>query len=133
LSAGWLDMFGERAAPPKKARAGSRLINRPSAASGEGATAVRSAGDRCRCKDGVRAAEVLKEAHSQGFKGAMIGTQPKGKGGVLDRSLVAAAVLGDGKTALGSIVLIHPVFESGDDRVHDYGMANAGSAVSPIH
>ncbi len=26
---------------------------------------------------------------------------------------------------LGSIVFIHPVFESGDDRVHDYGMANA--------
>ena len=26
---------------------------------------------------------------------------------------------------LGSVVFIHPVFESGDDRVHDYGMANA--------
>src|SRR6185312_4098272 len=26
---------------------------------------------------------------------------------------------------LGSIIFIHPVFESGDDRVHAYGMANA--------
>jgi aminocarboxymuconate-semialdehyde decarboxylase len=25
----------------------------------------------------------------------------------------------------GSLIFIHPVFESGDDRVHDYGMANA--------
>jgi aminocarboxymuconate-semialdehyde decarboxylase len=26
---------------------------------------------------------------------------------------------------LGSVLFIHPVFESGDSRVHDYGMANA--------
>jgi aminocarboxymuconate-semialdehyde decarboxylase len=31
---------------------------------------------------------------------------------------------------LGSILFIHPVFESGDDRVHDYGMANAVGRVT---
>jgi aminocarboxymuconate-semialdehyde decarboxylase len=74
-------------------------------------------------QDGARAAEVLKDAHAQGFKGAMIGTQPKGKGGVLDD----ASLLPFWQAAndLGSIIFIHPVFESGDDRVHDYGMANA--------
>ena len=72
---------------------------------------------------GARAAEVLREAHAQGFKGAMIGTQPKGRGGVLDDpSLLPFWQAAD---ELGSIIFVHPVFESGDDRVHDYGMANA--------
>jgi aminocarboxymuconate-semialdehyde decarboxylase len=74
-------------------------------------------------QDGARAAEVLKQAHADGFKGAMIGTQPKGKGGVLDDP--ALLPFGEAANNLGSIVFIHPVFESGDDRVHDYGMANA--------
>src|ERR1700745_356265 len=74
-------------------------------------------------QDGARAAEVLKEAHSQGFKGAMIGTQPKGRGGVLDDP----SLLPFWKTAnsLGSIIFIHPVFESGDDRVQDYVLTDA--------
>jgi aminocarboxymuconate-semialdehyde decarboxylase len=74
-------------------------------------------------QDGARAAEVLREANKSGFKGAMIGTQPKGKGGVLDDpSLVPFWEAADETSA---VIFIHPVFESGDDRVHDYGMANA--------
>src|SRR5438270_14020267 len=53
----------------------------------------------------------------------MIGTQPNGKGGVLDDpSLVPFWQAAD---ETGALIFIHPVFESGDDRVHDYGMANA--------
>ena len=74
-------------------------------------------------QDGGQAAAVLREAHAQGFRGAMIGTQPKGAGGVLDDpSLDPFWRAAD---ELGSVLFIHPVFESGDNRVHDYGMANA--------
>jgi aminocarboxymuconate-semialdehyde decarboxylase len=74
-------------------------------------------------QNGKLAAEVLREAHKAGFKGAMIGTQPKGKGGVLDDADLVP--FWEAANELGSVVFIHPVFESGDDRVHDYGMANA--------
>jgi len=118
---GWLDMFGYEI-PADEGVRWSRLIN---------SHLAKIARDQPRfiplatvpLQDGARAAEVLKEAHVEGFKGAMIGTQPKGKGGVLDDpSLLPFWEAAD---SLGSIVFIHPVFESGDDRVHDYGMANA--------
>jgi aminocarboxymuconate-semialdehyde decarboxylase len=118
---GWLDMFAYEI-PIEEGLRWSRLINTHLA---------KLAKEQPRfiplatvpLQDGARAAEVLKEAHAQGFKGAMIGTQPKGRGGLLDD----ASLLPFWETAdsLGSIIFIHPVFESGDDRVHDYGMANA--------
>ncbi len=118
---GWLDMFGYEI-PADEGVRWSRLIN---------THLFKIAKDQPRfiplatvpLQDGARAAEVLKEAHAEGFKGAMIGTQPKGKGGVLDDPLLLP--FWDAANSLGSIVFIHPVFESGDDRVHDYGMANA--------
>ena len=55
--------------------------------------------------------------------GAMIGTQPKGRGGVLDDPSLLP--FWEAANGLGSVIFIHPVFESGEDRVHDYGMANA--------
>lgn len=118
---GWLDMFAYEI-PANEGLQWSRLIN---------SHLAQAAKDQPRfvplatvpLQDGARAAEVLREAHGSGFKGAMIGTQPKGKGGVLDDpSLVP---FWEAANELGSIVFIHPVFESGDDRVHDYGMANA--------
>jgi aminocarboxymuconate-semialdehyde decarboxylase len=118
---GWLDMFGYEI-PAEEGDRWSRLIN---------AHLARTATDQPRfiplatvpLQDGARAAEVLKDAHAQGFKGAMIGTQPKGKGGVLDDPSLLP--FWQAANDLGSIIFIHPVFESGDDRVHDYGMANA--------
>ncbi len=118
---GWLDMFGYEI-PAEEGIRWSRLINKHLA---------KTAKEQPRfiplatvpLQDGPRAAEVLKEAHADGFKGAMIGTQPKGKGGVLDDPSLLP--FWEAANSLGSIVFIHPVFESGDDRVHDYGMANA--------
>jgi len=118
---GWLDMFAYEI-PVEEGLRWSRLINTHLA---------RLAREQPRfiplatvpLQDGARAAEVLKEAHSQGFKGAMIGTQPKGRGGVLDDPSLLP--FWETANSLGSIIFVHPVFESGDDRVHDYGMANA--------
>src|ERR1700756_2672003 len=118
---GWLDMFGNEL-PAEEGECWGRLIN---------SHLAQVAKDQPRfiplatvpLQDGARAAEVLKEAHGQGFKGAMIGTQPKGRGGVLDDPSLLP--FWEAANGLGSIVFIHPVFESGDDRVHDYGMANA--------
>jgi aminocarboxymuconate-semialdehyde decarboxylase len=118
---GWLDMFGYEI-PADEGVRWSRLINTHLA---------KIAKDQPRfiplatvpLQDGARAAEVLKEAHAEGFRGAMIGTQPKGKGGVLDDPSLLP--FWEAANSLGSVVFIHPVFESGDDRVHDYGMANA--------
>jgi aminocarboxymuconate-semialdehyde decarboxylase len=118
---GWLDMFAYEI-PAEEGLRWSRLIN---------AHLAQAAKEQPRLiplatvplQDGARAAEVLKEAHAQGFKGAMIGTQPKGRGGVLDDPSLLP--FWQAANDLGSIIFIHPVFESGDDRVHDYGMANA--------
>jgi aminocarboxymuconate-semialdehyde decarboxylase len=118
---GWLDMFAYEI-PADEGVRWSRLINTHLA---------KIAKDQPRfiplatvpLQDGARAAEILKEAHAEGFKGAMIGTQPKGKGGVLDDPSLLP--FWQAANSLGSIIFIHPVFESGDDRVHDYGMANA--------
>jgi aminocarboxymuconate-semialdehyde decarboxylase len=118
---GWLDMFAYEV-PAEEGVKWSRLIN---------AHLMQTAKSQPRfvplatvpLQDGARAAEVLREAHRSGFKGAMIGTQPKGKGGVLDDPTLNP--FWETADELSSIVFIHPVFESGDDRVHDYGMANA--------
>ncbi len=118
---GWLDMFAYEV-PAEEGANWSRLINTHLAQ-----TAMREPRfvplATVPLQDGARAAEVLREAHAAGFKGAMIGTQPKGKGGVLDDPSLKP--FWETANELGSVVFIHPVFESGDDRVHDYGMANA--------
>jgi len=118
---GWLDMFGNDL-PAEEGMRWSRLAN-------EHLAAAAAAEPRfiplatVPLQDGARAAEVLRAAHGKGFCGAMIGTQPKGVGGVLDDP--ALDPFWRAADELGSALFVHPVFESGDDRVHDYGMANA--------
>ena len=118
---GWLDMMGNQM-PAAEGTAWARMIN---------AAMARAAADEPRfvplatlpMQDGAAAAEVLREAHGLGMRGAMIGTQPKGAGGVLDDA--ALEPFWQAADDLGTVLFIHPVFESGDDRVHDYGLANA--------
>jgi aminocarboxymuconate-semialdehyde decarboxylase len=118
---GWLDMFGYEL-PAEEGARWSRLAN-------EHLLAAAKAEPRLiplatvPLQDGALAAQVLREAHAAGFAGAMIGTQPKGVGGVLDDPLLEP--FWKAADELGSALFIHPVFESGDNRVHDYGMANA--------
>jgi aminocarboxymuconate-semialdehyde decarboxylase len=118
---GWLDMFGNEL-PAEEGTRWARLIN---------AHLLDAATQEPRfiplatvpLQDGTRAAEVLREAMASGFKGVMIGTQPKGAGGVLDDPTLLP--FWEAADETGAMVFIHPVFESGDNRVHDYGMANA--------
>ena len=118
---GWLDMMGNEL-PVEEGMRWNRMANEHmlSAAKAEPRIIPLAA---LPMQDGVRAAEELKWAHANGFKGAMIGTQPKGVGGVLDDP--ALEPFWKAADDLGSAIFFHPVFESGDDRVHDYGMANA--------
>jgi len=120
--AGWLDMFGNDL-PAEEGAEWARTINRHLK------QAEQDSGGRfiglsvVPLQDGARAAEVLREAHASGFKGTMIGTQPKGKGGVLDDADLDP--FWQAANELGSIVAIHPVFDAGDDRVKFSGMENA--------
>ncbi len=117
----WLDMFGYEIPADEGAR-WSQLIN-------EHLLSAAKADPRfvplatVPLQDGTTASSVLKDAHAAGFRGAMIGTQPKGVGGVLDDPSLEP--FWKAANELGSAIFIHPVFESGDNRVHDYGMANA--------
>src|SRR5258708_396693 len=112
---GWLYIVAYEV-PAAEGAAWSRLINTHLAP-----TAMREprfvSGASVGLRAGARAAEVLREADAAGFKGGMIGTEPKGKGGMLDDP--SLNVFWEAAKELGSILFIHPVFESGDDRVHD--------------
>jgi aminocarboxymuconate-semialdehyde decarboxylase len=117
----WLDMFGYEL-PAAEGEAWSQMINRHMA---ELALAHPEFVPLASVplQDGARAASVLREALDDGFRGIMIGTQPDAAGGVLDAPDLDP-FWGMAHES-GAIVYIHPMFECGDDRVHDYGMANA--------
>ena len=118
---GWLDMFGYEM-PVDEGQRWSAMIN-------EHLGQFCAENDRflplasLPMQNGIAAATVLDQAHQNGFKGAMIGTQPKGKGGVLDDPELTP--FWESAHRNGSVLFIHPVFDSGDDRVNDYGMNNA--------
>jgi aminocarboxymuconate-semialdehyde decarboxylase len=118
---GWLDMFGYEL-PAAEGERWSRLANEHLKAQGDNERRLIPLAT-VPLQDGGRAAQVLRAARDAGFRGAMIGTQPKGVGGVLDDPSLDPFW----RTAddLGAVLFIHPVFESGDARVHNYGMANA--------
>jgi aminocarboxymuconate-semialdehyde decarboxylase len=123
---GWLDMFGNEL-PVSEGTAWSRLINSALWQASETETRLVPLA-ALPMQDGAKAAKVLREAHGMGFKGAMIGTQPKGVGGVLDDPSLDPFWQAANK--LGTILFIHPVFESGDPRNADYGMPNAVGRVT---
>jgi aminocarboxymuconate-semialdehyde decarboxylase len=71
---------------------------------------------------------VLKAAVAEGAPGVMIGTLPRGIGSVLDAAdLNPFWAMAD---ELGAVIHIHPSFDAGDSRVHDYGLANAVGRIS---
>ena len=117
----WLDIFGYEL-PGDEGENWARMINKHMQA----VSRAHPAFVPLACvplQDGKRAAAVLRDVAKQGFKGIMIGTQPDAAGGVLDTPDLD--IFWQAAHDHEMAVYIHPVFECGDDRVHDYGMANA--------
>lgn len=120
--AGWLDMFGNDL-PAEEGAEWARTINRhqKQAETESGGRFIGMA--VVPTQDGALAGEVLREAHDMGFRSIMIGTQPKTCGGELDEP--GLDPFWQAAHDLGTIVAIHPVFDAGDYRIHDYGLPNA--------
>jgi aminocarboxymuconate-semialdehyde decarboxylase len=117
---GWVDMFGYEL-PGTEAEAWSRLANDALLAAAKSephfvALATVPLGN------GVRAASVLKAAMAAGFRGAMIGTLPRGVGSTLDHADLEPFWQAADDT--GAFIHIHPSFDAGDTRVNDFGLAN---------
>ncbi len=74
-------------------------------------------------QDGRLAARVLEEALDQGFKGAMIATQPKGIGGNLDDPDLDP--FWEVASARGATIFLHPHYICGDERMTGYDLVNA--------
>ena len=123
---GWVDMFGYEL-PAQEGESWSRLINDALLAAAK--TQPRFVPlATVPLQDGARAAAVLKAAVAAGAPGAMIGTLPRGIGSVLDAAdLDPFWAMAD---ELGAVIHIHPSFDAGDSRVHDYGLANAVGRIS---
>lgn len=117
---GWVDMFGYEL-PPAEAEAWARLAN-------DCLLAVAAAEPHfvplatVPLGNGQRAAAVLKAAIAAGFRGAMIGTLPRGVGSVLDAADLDQFWHAANET--GAFIHIHPSYDAGDVRVNDFGLAN---------
>jgi len=79
-------------------------------------------------QSGKLAAKVLEEALDQGFHGAMIGTQPKGQGGVLDDPDLEP--FWELASARKAAIFVHPTFGARDDRLKAYGLVSAVGRVT---
>jgi aminocarboxymuconate-semialdehyde decarboxylase len=74
-------------------------------------------------QNGALAAQVLDEALGAGFKGAMIGTQPKGAGGNLDDAELDP--FWEVASARRATIFLHPMYICGDERLTGYDLLNA--------
>ncbi len=79
-------------------------------------------------QSGRHAATVLNEALDQGFRGAMIGTQPKGATGVLDDPDLDP--FWEAASARGATLFVHPTFGARDDRLKAHGLVSAVGRVT---
>ena len=126
LVGGWLDSFGYELAP-NEGIAWSRFINacmREALADEQRFTPLATVP----LQDGKMAAEVLAEALEAGFGGIMIGTLPKGLGGVLDDPQLDP--FWETASKLQAAVFLHPMFLCGEPRLADYDLVNAVGRVA---
>ncbi len=121
LVGGWLDSFGYELVA-SEGLAWSRFINDCMREALAGETRFTPLAT-VPLQDGKLAAEVLGEAMEAGFGGVMIGTLPKGLGGVLDDPQLDPFWELASKLQAG--VFLHPMFLCGEPRLADYDLVNA--------
>ncbi len=121
VAGGWLDIFGYEL-PPDEGADWCRFMNE-AMLSDAGRFPALSALASVPLQSGEAAARLLEEALARGFKGVMIGTQPKGAGGVLDDPDLNP--FWEAASAHRCAVFIHPMFLCGDDRLDAYDLLNA--------
>ena len=121
ISGGWLDMFGYEL-PADEAADWSRMINDHLLKACETEPRLSPLGS-IPMQSGKHAAAVLNEAMDSGFRGFMIGAQPKGEGGNLDDPDLDP--LWEAASDRGAVILIHPVFDTSDARIREPDLVNA--------
>jgi aminocarboxymuconate-semialdehyde decarboxylase len=123
---GWLDMFGYDL-PPDEGADWNRFLN------GHLLNATKQIPflvplATIPMQSGKLAAQALEEALDQGFRGAMIGTQPKGASGVLDDPDLNP--FWEAASARKATLFVHPTFGARDDRLKAYGLVSAVGRVT---
>lgn len=121
IVAGWLDLFGYEL-PPEEGADWSRFLNEHML---KGVAPVKAFAPLATVplQSGKLAARVLEEALAGGFHGAMIGTQPKGQGGVLDDPDLDP--FWETASSRNAVIYVHPTFGARDDRLRAYGLVSA--------
>jgi aminocarboxymuconate-semialdehyde decarboxylase len=128
LTGGWLDAFGYEL-PAEEGADWSRFQNEHMMTLYRDVPEVMPLAT-VPLQSGRHAAQVLEEAVAAGMPGAMIGTQPHGSHGNLDDPDLDA--LWDAAARLRVPIIVHPMFGSGDARLHDYQMMNAVGRISDV-
>lgn len=118
---GWLDSFGYEL-PAEEGEAWSRFMNEFQMTGTDNIDQLYPLAT-VPLQDGKRAAKVLEDAMAGGFKGVMIGTQPKGGTGNLDDADLDP--FWEAASGLGATVYLHPMFGCGDPRLNDFALMNA--------
>ena len=121
LVGGWTDVYGYELAGPEGAD-WARFYNEHMARDAAALNRL-TALATVPLQDGRLAARVLEEALDQGFKGAMIATQPKGVGGTLDDPDLDP--FWELASARGAAIFLHPHYICGDERLAGYDLVNA--------
>ena len=128
LSGGWLDSFAYQIDPEEGAQ-WSRFLNEGMVAECKNREGIQPLAT-VPLQSGKHAAAVLEEAVKMGMPGAMIGTQPKGDTGNLDDPDLDP--FWEMAAKLRVPIIIHPMFGSDDNRLHDMQMMNAVGRVSDV-
>jgi aminocarboxymuconate-semialdehyde decarboxylase len=123
---GWPDWFGYEL-PAAEGEAWCRLFNDAALAAAKAQPCFVPLAS-VPMQDGARAGAVLRTAMAAGFPGAMISTLPRGIGSVLDAPDLDPFWKAADDT--GALIHIHPSYDAGDTRVHDYGLANGVGRIS---